>query len=358
MAIEPDRRIHRHSESPQMRGEESSPKVTFLSRFFSFFSGDSPYRSVEGSFHGRPITHVSQEDLKEKATLVLNQLDKEKKLLIADGSPLAEAFVLRHVESVLAPLRRFVDSTSKGLACRLTDVEVVSSLHKVDQVRNKIFENVQRQTSQVIAEDIAFVTSLPLEVLDEAHVAVQQREAVLQDMQQRIQPVVEELQSLVTKEESPSGLVGLYHWRTRIDQSRQQLQDTALSLIEESVRLWRKSGDLFYKEAFVDQLSYITKIFGSISSSDFEWPKSLFELEEASYFLTRLVENQKSLCCDDRVVNLVRELKEDIDVLFEAANRSQYHDILLRVMEHLRSIEDQMAVARSEEEVETPEVLP
>ena len=74
--------------------------------------------------------------------------------------------------------------------------------------------------------------------------------------------------------------------------------------------------------------------------------------------MTRLVENQKSLCCDDRVVNLVRELKEDIDVLFEAANRSQYHDILLRVMEHLRSIEDQMAVARSEEEIETPEVLP
>jgi hypothetical protein len=237
-------------------------------------------------------------------------------------------------------------------------VEVVTSLNKEGKIRDKICEHLLHQTRQVIDEDIAFVTSLPSEVLDEAHVATQQRSSVLEDMQKRLLTVVEELQRLVSKETVPSSLVGMYRWRTQIDQSRQRLQDTALSLIEDTVRFWRKSGDLFYKSGCNDQLDYITKIFSSIPSSDLELPQSLCELEEASYFLTRLVENQKSLCFDRRIANLIRDLKEDIDVLFEAANRSQYHDILLRVMEHLRSIEDRIAEAKSEEEVEAPEVLP
>jgi hypothetical protein len=358
MAIEPNRNIHGRVDGPHRMEEEKPSKQPFLSRLSSFFKRDSSKKETEGAFHGRPISHVSQDDLKEKATLILSQLEEEKKFLILSGGHLAEAFALRHVEPVLAPLRRFIDRTSKGLSCRLADVEIVTSLYKEDQVRYKICENVQHQTRQVIAEDIAFVSSLPSEVLGEAHIATQQRVLVLEDMQQKIGPLIEELKGLISKEDAPSSLVAMYRWRTQIDQSRQQLQDMALSLIEDTVRMWRKSGDLFYRAPLSDQLAYITKIFGSISSSDFEWPKSLFELEEASYFLTRLVETQKSLCLDQRVVNLVRELREDIDVLFETANRSQYHDILLGVMEHLRSIEDQMAVARSEEDIETPEVLP
>jgi hypothetical protein len=255
-------------------------------------------------------------------------------------------------------LRRFVDAANQGIACRLADVGVVSSLHKEQQVRSKICEKVLQQTRQAVLEDISFVSSFPSEVLDEAHVQLQQRASVLQEIQQQLAPIVQEMQGLIPKDPPQNSLLDLYQWRIRIDVRRQQLQDEALCLIEENIKLWKKSGELFYNVSFGSQLEYITQIFNLISSGDFEWPKSLFELEEASYFLTRLVENKKSLCTDPRVVNLVRELKGDIDILFEAANRSQYNDILLRVMEHLRFIEDLTSEAHPEEEVEAPEVLP
>jgi hypothetical protein len=304
----------------------------------------------------RPISYMPPQELQNRARDLLKPLEDGKELICKKFGRVGEAFVQRHIEPFLGLLRNL--ARGEAMQGSVSSVEAVLTIKKADQLQAKIAESLLEHTRGVLQEDITFLSSFSTQIVDDTHVSVEHREHIVEELEKRVAPFLQELRQMLSKERPKGTFLDLYQWREKIDEDRQGLQDTALCEIEETIHRWRRTEDPFYKKPTDKQLAYIATVFDKISSNDFQWPKNLFELEEASFFLLRIVENSKQLCLDSRVTNLVTQLTEDIDILFESATHSQYKDILLKVMEHLHSVQDLIAEVRLEEKQPIPEVLP
>lgn len=345
----------------QSSSENGKKAGGFLHRFFRYLLSKiglcakaSEKKSVP--LKERVITPIHRSDLEKKCKECIARIEAEKKGLLADAGTLADSFFTRYVDPFVRPLRSFLKENTKN---PVTVFEIESVLHDEEHLRDKIEANLLHQTKTVLAEDEQFIQSFSRELLHEAHIKTYHSDVILLELAQLLRPFLERLKNLGKFSAPKKTLLELFQWKLEVDGERQKILDQAICVIEDTVRLWRKTGDLFSKTKLEDQIAYISNILSSIHG-EVKMPEALFDLEEASFYLTRLVDGSPILVEDERILKLIYGLKEHVDHLFDEAKRMGHYDVLLRMIEHLRYIDDRVSEKDAEKSVEIapPEVLP
>jgi hypothetical protein len=291
----------------------------------------------------RLLSQYSSRDLVRRAESSIAQLELAKQVLLQEFGSRAQAFVDRYIDPVIEPVKSFVYESREGKVLEsfkgaIGNVELLAILHDDTRLSRKIRETLEAKTKDVILEDIAFILSYPSEALEDAAIPASQRAGLLRDIEEALQPVLLDLESLLSVRSPSYEFIPLFQWRAGVDLQRQRLHDKAMQIIEEKVHkgapMWRSLADLPAQEMIV----YLEGI-ESFSGKDRSWPLSLFELEEISSHLREIVEGQVVSRQDEKLLQLFGQVRSYVEALLESEEGDVHEDALFRIVDQVRAIE-------------------
>lgn len=291
----------------------------------------------------RLLSQYSFRDLMRKAKGAIAEVELAKQALLQQFGPRAQAFVDRYVTPVIEPVVSYVQMGRQGdlsetMRGAVGSVELLAMLHDELRLSRKIRESLEGKTREVILEDIAFILSYPTEAVEDARIPVARRRRILRRIEEALQPVLLDLEALLSVRPPSSELISLFQWRVGVDARRQRLHDGALQVIDEEIHrdapLW---GSL--KNLPLPQISAFLEDFELFLQGEMAWPMSLLELEEMSAFMHQLVEKDASNRADARLLALFEQVRAYVDVLCESSEGEGHEEVLGRIVDHVRAIE-------------------
>lgn len=291
----------------------------------------------------RLLSQYSTRDLIRKAESSIAQVELSKQVLLQEFGSRAQAFVDRYINPVIVPIQSFIQSIREGTVARtikgaVESVELLAILQDETRLRRRIRDSLEIKTRDVILEDIAFILSYPAEALGDAYVPSAGRGYVLREIEEALQPILMELESLLSARPPSYECLALFQWREAIDVKRQHLHDSAMQVIDEKVRrgspYWRSLRDLSAKEIspFLEELELS-------EDKDRAWTLSIFELEEISAHLREIVEEEVTSRQDKGLKTLVDQMKAHIGDLLASEEGEEHEEALSRIMEQIEAIE-------------------
>ena len=291
----------------------------------------------------RLLSQYSSRDLIRRAESSIAQLELSKQVLLQEFGSRAQAFVDRYIDPIIEPVKSFVQESHEGKTSEhfkgaVGNVELLAILHDDTRLSRRIRETLETKTKDVILEDIAFILSYPSEALEDASIPASQRAGLLRNIEEALQPVLLDLEALLSVRSPSYEFIPLFQWRAGVDLQRQHLHDKAMQIIEEKVHtsapLWRSLSDLPPQEIKV----YLEGL-ESFSEKDRSWPLSLFELEEISSHLREIVEGQVVSRQDEKLLQLFAQVRTYVEALLESEEGDVHEDALLRIVDQVRAIE-------------------
>jgi hypothetical protein len=189
----------------------------------------------------RLLSQYSVRDLVRRAESSIAQLELSKQLLLQEFGPRAQAFVDRYIDPIVEPIQIFVQLGHEGkgletIGRAVTSVELLAMLRDQTRMYRKVRDSLEVKTRDVILEDIAFIMSYPSEAFEDALIPAPQKGQVLREIEEALQPILLELESLLSVRPPSHEFIHLFQWRLAIDVRRQHLHDAAMQAIDEIIR--------------------------------------------------------------------------------------------------------------------------
>ncbi len=291
----------------------------------------------------RLLSQYSSRDLIRRAEGSIAQLELSKQVLLQEFGSRAQAFVERYIDPVIDPVKSLVVAGREGKGIETVKgavggVELLAIMHDDSRLRRKIHDSLEMKTREAILEDIAFIMSYPSEALAEATIPASQRGEILRQIEEALQPVLLELESLLSSGLPAYEFVPLFQWREAIDGERQRLHDRAMQIIDEKIHgdvpLWRTLKNLPPNEVspFLEEMA-------TFAQSDRVWPLSIFELEELSSYLREIIEEETASRKDERLLVLFSKMKSHLEVFLESEEGEGHEEALTRIVDQVRAID-------------------
>jgi hypothetical protein len=296
----------------------------------------------------RILSQYSTQDLVRKAKSSIARLELSKQVLLQEFGPRAQAFVERYIDPIVEPVKIFVQSGREGsppetLKGAVESVELLALLHDETRLQRKIRDALEIKTRDVILEDIAFILSYPSEALEDVSIPASRRGLVLREMEEALQPILLELETLLSVCPSSYEFIPLFQWRVGVDTQRQNLHDRAMQVVDEKIRkgapFWRSLKDLPVKER-----SHFLEEVGVFAEKDRTWTPSISELEEISTHLREIVEGDGDSRHDKRLLMLFDQMKEHVESLIESEAGEEHEEALMRIIDQVRDIEGMLGL--------------
>jgi hypothetical protein len=291
----------------------------------------------------RLLSQYSSQDLIRRAGSSIAQIKLSKQAFLQEFGTRAQAFVDRYIDPVVEPIKSFVhggreEKVSETLKGAVGSVELLAMLHDETRLRRKIRDSLESRTRDIILEDISFILSYPSEALEDAAIPAAHRGFILREIEESLQPILLELESLLSVCPPSYEFIPLFQWRVGVDSKRQHLHDCAMQVIDEKIHkripLWRSLKELPAKEIFpfLEELELVTE-------KDRIWPLSIFELEEISSHLREIIEGEVASRQDKRLLMLFDHMKAHVEVLLESEGEEDHEKALMRIVDQVRAIE-------------------
>ena len=291
----------------------------------------------------RLMSLYSAPNLVQQAKNSVEKLELSKNALVQEHGPRAQAFADRYIDPFFAPIKNLIQAKQEGKIPEMPQdavgsVEILAIAGDPARLRRKIYTSIKSKTQDVILEDIAFLLSYPNEAIGDAHVAPEQHRALLRKIEDALQPILLELESLLSVDPPSSAFNDLFQWRVDIDTQRQRLHDLAMNIINEEIRrnspYWKTiEEDLEQKgDPFLEEL----EIF---SSGSLNWPLSIFELEETAARLREALESELVSLQNGRMAAFFERMKSHSQILIESEESEGHEETLNRIIENIEAIE-------------------
>lgn len=243
----------------------------------------------------------------------IKKLEEARDEFLQKAGSAGTAFVARNIDPVLTPLRQFIFSLKNAKPDEqslireskevLGTIELIALARDEKRLWKRIRENLERQTSQALVEDIAFIMAYPGELLKNAHVPETQQTRILKSVESEFRSIFFNLEKLLEKHPISDDLYSLFCWRTTIDNERQSLHDAAIKLIEEKLSPYRlkfsKHGEnVLWLGQTVEMLSFA-------------------ELNNAIQYVFELIKFSEEARSDELVLEFFSQCKERIQLIFD-----------------------------------------
>lgn len=291
----------------------------------------------------RLLSQYSSRDLMRRAKAVIAQVEASQQLLLQEFGPRAQAFIDRYVVPVLEPIQSFVHAGQEGKITEtvrgaIGTVELLAMLHDKARLPRKIRDTLELKTRDVILEDIAFLLSYPSEAVEDARVPLRERGDLLRKIEGALQPILLDLEALLSLRPPSTEFIPLFRWRLEVDSKRQRLHDEALQIIDEEIHrnvpLW---GPL--KTSPTPEISSFLEHFELLAQGEIPLPFSLIDLEEISAHMRRILELESAYRTNEQWLTLFQHMRSYVESLHESAEGEEHEEVLTRIIEHLRAIE-------------------
>jgi hypothetical protein len=299
--------------------------------------------SVSESSAKRVLSQYSSRDLLRRADSSIARIELSKQILLQQFGTRAQAFVERYVFPVVEPIKSFIQSIREGLVApdvkdAVGSLELLAMMHDENRLFRKIRDSLETKTRDAILGDIAFILSYPSEALEDAFIPAAQRGAILREIEEKQQPLLLELEDLLSVHPTTFELIPLFEWRLGIDQKRQRLHDASMQIIDEKIRkgvpLWSSLKDLPSKEIspFLEELDLEAE-------KDLTWPLSVLELEEVSVHLRQIVEEDIASREDKKLLQIFEQMRSQVESLIESVEGEEHEEALSRITDQIKAIE-------------------
>ncbi len=260
------------------------------------------------------------------------QLELSKQLLLEEYGESAHGFILRYVDPVVEPVKRFIAASvgeQEALERLVGSVEMLHIMHDEMRLRRKIRETIEEHIRQVILEDIDFIMSYPSEAIEEALIPAPLAGTVLRDVEHDLQPILLQLESLLSIPPPSHEFIPIFQWRVTLDDRRQQLHDHALKIIDGHIQRSTSSspqGEI---------ATSIVELLGETS-----WPLSLYDLDELATRLHQRFIHSDELRTDARAIAVFDFLRSHLNDFVESEEYLEHDALIERILSSLRDIED------------------
>jgi hypothetical protein len=202
-------------------------------------------------------------------------------------------------------------------------------MHDESRLRRKIRDTLERQTRQVILEDIAFILSYPSEALEETMIPPTHFGMVLRQMEHELQPILLQLESLLSIPPPSFEFGQIFQWRMTLDARRQQLHDHALNLIDGYIQRARGSSE---------QSEIASLIFDLLGET--AWPLSLFDLDELTSKLHQQFLHSDELRKDTKSIAIFDFVRSHLKSIVELEENIEHDALINRINSSIRAIEE------------------
>jgi hypothetical protein len=278
----------------------------------------------------------------QRAERSVRHLDQAKEELLAHSGGPAHAFIDRYVEPILAPAREIVTIARSGGTADVSKwavagVEMVSLVQEESRLRRKIYEFCLEKSRDAVLEDIAFIVSYPNELVSSSWIPIEERPELLRRIESTLQPILQELEGLLTRHPRSFDLRVLFQWKQELDEERQRLHDLSLNTIDAEIQQTTPLWQTIQGEGNPEAEQFLEKI--EVFASEPPWPLSVFELEETSTRLRKVLEAGIADRTNDQVVEFFERMRGRIDVLVESDEGDVHEAVLRRIKEDIRVIE-------------------
>lgn len=340
--------VPREPEEGEIQTKRSGTLLSKVRSLFSWVAGLATQEAREGVGSSEHVSqgkrclsvHLSGH-LLQRAERAVQHLDRAKaELLVQMGQP-AHAFIERYIEPILSPAREIIAAARTGGVADVSKWAVAGvemlSLVQEDRLRRKIYEYSLEKTRDAILEDMAFIVSYPNELLGSSWIPLEERPDLFRRIETSLQPILHELEGLLTRHPRSLDLKILFQWKKDLDEERQRLHDLSLTTIDNVIKETTPFWPTTQGESTEEEFSFMNEI--DAFAREPSWPLSIFELEETSMRLRKVLEEGMADRSNERIVEFFERMKGRIDILIESDDGDIHEAGLLRLKEHIRVIE-------------------
>lgn len=291
----------------------------------------------------RLLSLYATPNLVQQAKESISRLEASKQALLEEFGHVAQAFVDRYIDPVFAPIKTMIRDKNEGKAPvipkdAVESVEILAMAHDPSRLKRKIRDSIKHKTRDVLLEDIAFLLSYPSEAIGDASIPSDQRGPLLRQIEIDLQPILLELESMLSIHPPSTEFSALFEWKIDVDAKRQILHDESMRIIESEIHrnipYWKSLEDDLgnQEDPFLDELEIFTE--GSL-----HWPLSIYELEDASARLREALEKELVGLQNERVVIFFDRMKSHVKTLQESEESEGHEEALTRIFDHVKAID-------------------